>query len=96
MARAPARQDEVHRALRELADSDPVIALRPEHGAARIRVYGEVQQEVLADTLAADYGLAVDFRDTGVVCVERPSGTGSAAPRCAWANPAICTATRSR
>ncbi|ARQ68519.1 elongation factor G [Streptomyces marincola] len=81
VARDPARQGEAHQALTELADIDPLIALRPERGAARIRIYGEVQQEVLADTLAADYGIDVDFRDTGVVCVERPSGTGAAALR---------------
>ncbi|UCM90431.1 elongation factor G [Streptomyces marincola] len=81
VARDPARQGEVHQALTELADIDPLIALRPERGAARIRIYGEVQQEVLADTLAADYGIDVDFRDTGVVCVERPSGPGGAALR---------------
>ncbi|MCX5400332.1 translation factor GTPase family protein [Streptomyces sp. NBC_00102] len=79
VARDPARQGEVHQALRELADIDPMIALRPERGAARIRIYGVVQQEVLADTLAAEYGIDVDFHDTGVVCVERPSGTGTAA-----------------
>ncbi|MYS21864.1 ribosomal protection tetracycline resistance protein [Streptomyces sp. DvalAA-14] len=77
-AHDPARQGELHQALTELADIDPLIALRPERGAARIRIYGEVQQEFLADTLAAEYGIAVDFHDTGVVCVERPSRTGSA------------------
>ncbi|MHC5262591.1 GTP-binding protein [Streptomyces sp. UC4497] len=79
VAHDPSRQGELHRALSELADIDPLIGLRPERGAARIRIYGEVQQEVLADTLAAEYGIDVDFRDTGVVCIERPSGTGSAA-----------------
>ncbi|MEU0912554.1 translation factor GTPase family protein [Streptomyces althioticus] len=81
VARRAGRQGALHQALRELADIDPLITLRPERGTARIRVYGEVQQEFLADTLAADYGIAVDFRDTGVVCVERPSGAGAAALR---------------
>ncbi|MFH8350560.1 GTP-binding protein [Streptomyces sp. NPDC018045] len=81
VARDPARQGELHQALAELADIDPLIALRPERGAARIKTYGEVQQEVLADTLTAEYGIDVDFRDTSVICVERPSGTGSAAFR---------------
>ncbi|MFZ3566697.1 GTP-binding protein [Streptomyces sp. BH097] len=79
VAHDPSRQGELHRALSELADVDPLIGLRPERGAARIRIYGEVQQEVLADTLAAEYGIDVGFRDTGVACVERPSGGGSAA-----------------
>ncbi|MEB8343818.1 translation factor GTPase family protein [Streptomyces endophyticus] len=81
VAHDPSRQGELHRALSELADVDPLIGLRPERGAARIRIYGEVQQEVLADTLEVEYGIDVDFRDTGVVCIERPSGTGSAALR---------------
>ncbi|MGW2346664.1 GTP-binding protein [Streptomyces sp. NPDC001661] len=79
VAHDPSRQGALHLALSELADIDPLIALRPERGAARIKIYGEVQQEVLADTLATEYGIGVDFRDTGVVCIERPSGVGIAA-----------------
>lgn len=77
----PALQDDLHHALAELADIDPLIAVRPDRGAARIRLYGEVQQEVLADTLATEYGIDVDFHDATVVCVERPSGIGTAALR---------------
>jgi ribosomal protection tetracycline resistance protein len=80
-ARDPAVQDDLHHALAELADIDPLIAVRPDRGAARIRLYGEVQQEVLADTLATEYGIDVDFHDTTVVCVERPLGVGAAALR---------------
>ena len=66
-----------------LADVDPLIRLRPDdqHGAGRISVYGEVQQEVIADTLATQYGIEVDFRATTVICVERPAGRAYAIRR---------------
>ncbi len=79
--RDPARQGDLHRALSELADIDPLIALRPDRGAVRISVYGEVQQQFLAQTLADEFGIETDFRETTVVCVERPSGTGTAVRR---------------
>ncbi|WP_275001454.1 elongation factor G [Promicromonospora iranensis] len=81
VAADPAQQADLHRALSDLADIDPLIAVRPDDGAARIRLYGEVQQEVLADTLAADYGIRVEFQETTVVCVERVAGTASATLR---------------
>jgi ribosomal protection tetracycline resistance protein len=71
VATDPARQADLHRALADLADIDPLIAVRPDRGAARIRLYGEVQQEVLTDTLAAEYRIDVEFHGTTVVCVER-------------------------
>ena len=43
-----------------------------------ISLYGEVQKEVIEATLANDFGLAVSFRDTTTICVERPVGTGAA------------------
>ena len=67
----PAQQAELHRALAELADIDPLIAVRPDRGAARIRLYGAVQQEVLAETLATEHGIPVRVEGTTVVCVER-------------------------
>lgn len=42
-------------------------------------IYGEVQKEVLEATLARDHGLAVTFRDTRPIYVERPLGAGEAA-----------------
>jgi len=37
-----------------------------------------VQKEVIEATLIAEYGLAVAFRETTMICVERPLGTGAA------------------
>jgi ribosomal protection tetracycline resistance protein len=70
----------LHAALRQLAEQDPLITLRTDdvHGELLVRLYGEVQQEVLQATLADDYGLAVAFRETTTICVERPIGSGAA------------------
>lgn len=78
-------QTALHQALTQIADFDPLIKLRPdeEHRSLRISIYGEVQQQVIADTLELDYGLAVDFRSTKIICVERPAGIGHAARRLA-------------
>lgn len=83
VARDPTQQVALHRALTELADVDPLIRLRPDdhQGAVRITVYGEVQQQVIAETLAAEHGIEVYFRATTVICIERPAGIGEAVLR---------------
>ena len=81
-ARDHDQQLALHTALAELADRDPLIKLRPDaEGASRISVYGEVQQQVIADTLALEHGIEVDFRSTMIICVERPAGTAEAVIR---------------
>jgi ribosomal protection tetracycline resistance protein len=69
-------------ALDELADQDPLIDVRTgTDGLPTVSLYGQVQQEVLATTLAEDYGLVVQFADAGVLHVERPRRPGAAALR---------------
>jgi ribosomal protection tetracycline resistance protein len=64
-------------ALTELAEQDPLIDVRRDIGRElSVSLYGEVQKEVLQATLAADYGLEVDFHGTTTICVERPAGAG--------------------
>lgn len=67
-------------ALGQLAEQDPLINLRKDDLRQEVFVslYGEVQKEVIEATLLADYGLAVAFRETTMICVERPLGTGAA------------------
>src|SRR5206468_177496 len=67
-------------ALGQLAEQDPLIDVRQADGGREISVslYGEVQKEVVEATLANDFGIAVAFRETTQICVERPSGTGEA------------------
>jgi ribosomal protection tetracycline resistance protein len=65
-------------ALEQLAEQDPLISLRQrnDQGELSLRLYGEVQKEVIAETLSHDYGIGVVFGPTQTVCVERPIGTG--------------------
>jgi ribosomal protection tetracycline resistance protein len=67
-------------ALGQLAEQDPLIDVRRDDAQQEISVslYGEVQKQVIQATLAADFGIDVSFRDTTIICVERPAGTGEA------------------
>ena len=80
MPRRPAENGALHAALAQLAEQDPLIDLRQDDARHEIAVslYGEVQKEVIQATLATEYGLEVDFRETTTICVERPIGTGEA------------------
>jgi ribosomal protection tetracycline resistance protein len=65
-------------ALEQLAEQDPLISLRQrnEAGEISLRLYGEVQKDVVLETLARDYGIGVTFGPTRTICIERPVGTG--------------------
>ncbi|HJP89944.1 MAG TPA: translation factor GTPase family protein [Candidatus Limnocylindrales bacterium] len=67
-------------ALNELAEQDPLIDVRQddERGEIAVSLYGEVQKEVIGETLARDYGVEVDFAATTTICIERPVGTAEA------------------
>ena len=70
----------LHAALTQLAEQDPLINLRQDDLRSELLVslYGEVQKEVIEATLAEDFGLAVGFRETTTICIERPAGSGNA------------------
>jgi ribosomal protection tetracycline resistance protein len=74
----PASRGRLFSALQELADADPLINLRvnEERGEIAVSLYGEVQKEVIADLLAGQFGVAVAFRPTVTVHIERIAGTG--------------------
>ena len=65
-------------ALAQLAEQDPLIDVRQddERHELSVSLYGEVQKEVIEATLADDYGIAVEFRETTPLYVERPTGSG--------------------
>jgi len=67
-------------ALSQLAEQDPLIDLRQDDIRQEIylSLYGEVQKEVIQETLAGEFGLEVAFRETTPICIERPIGTGAA------------------
>ncbi len=70
-------------ALAQLAEQDPLINLRQDDERQEIylSLYGEVQKEVIRETLANDFGVEVDFRETTPICIERPVGTAFAVNR---------------
>ncbi|MFI7123529.1 GTP-binding protein [Amycolatopsis sp. NPDC049868] len=90
----PADRGPLHQALTRLTEQDPLIGLR--HDEVRqetsVSLYGEVQKEVIQATLADEYGIDVTFSETTTICVERVSGTGSAAELIgAASNPFLAT-----
>jgi ribosomal protection tetracycline resistance protein len=85
----------LHVALSQLAEQDPLINVRQDDLRQELYVslYGEVQKEVIQQTLASDFGLEVHFRETTMICVERPSGIGAAVDTLGkGSNPFLATA----
>jgi ribosomal protection tetracycline resistance protein len=94
MLRDPGDRGALRVALGQLAEQDPLINVRQDDVSQEISVslYGEVQKEVIGATLAADFGLAVGFRESTTICIERPVGTGAAVERLHEApNPFLAT-----
>jgi len=70
----------LYAALAQLAEQDPLINLRQDDVRREMYVslYGEVQKEIIQETLANDFGIEAEFRETTTICIERPIGTGAA------------------
>jgi ribosomal protection tetracycline resistance protein len=77
---APDDKARLRVALAQLAEQDPLIDVRQDDVRQELSVslYGEVQKEVIQATLADDFAVAVDFRETTTICIERPVGSGAA------------------
>jgi ribosomal protection tetracycline resistance protein len=73
----------LHVALAQLAEQDPLINLRQDDTRQEISVslYGEVQKEVIQETLANDFDIDVAFHESTTICIERPIGMGAAVER---------------
>jgi ribosomal protection tetracycline resistance protein len=78
--RVPDKSGSLRAALGQLAEQDPLIDVRQDdhRGEISVSLYGEVQKEVIGATLEREYGIAADFRETTVVCIERPARVGEA------------------
>jgi ribosomal protection tetracycline resistance protein len=78
--RVPGQSGSLRAALGQLAEQDPLIDVRQDdhRGEISVSLYGEVQKEVIGATLEREYGIAADFRETTVVCIERPARVGEA------------------
>ncbi len=82
MPRNPGDGARLRAALIQLADQDPLINVRADASQeTAVSLYGEVQKEVIEATLAAEFGIEVDFREAKTLCVERPTGVGEAVER---------------
>ena len=81
-------------ALARLAEQDPLISIRQDdiRQELSVRLYGEVQKEVIEATLADEFGVEVEFSETTTICVERPVGAGAAVEKIRVApNPFLAT-----
>ncbi len=79
-ARDPTEQGRLFAALSQLAEQDPFIGLRMDQktGVLHVSLYGEVQREVIEETLATAYKLEVEVSETTIIHIERPAGIGKA------------------
>jgi ribosomal protection tetracycline resistance protein len=79
----PTQRTALFAGLAELADEDPLIALRLDEvdGEAAVSLHGEVQKEVIAALLEERHGVRAVFSASSEVCVERVIGTGEAVDR---------------
>ncbi|PFT26653.1 tetracycline resistance protein [Bacillus thuringiensis] len=70
---------DLYAALMELCEEDPLIQVWKDdvHNELYIRLFGEVQKEVIETTLFEKYNLQVTFSNTRVVCIEKPIGIGN-------------------
>jgi ribosomal protection tetracycline resistance protein len=75
----PSDKRRLFAALAQLAEQDPLIGLRQDdlRGEIAVSLYGEVQKEVIRDTLAADFHLEAEFDETTPICIERLVGEGA-------------------
>ncbi|HDX9610264.1 TPA: TetM/TetW/TetO/TetS family tetracycline resistance ribosomal protection protein [Bacillus toyonensis] len=73
------RIHDLYAALMELCEEDPLIKVWKDdvHNELYIRLFGEVQKEVIETTLHEKYNLQVTFSNTRVVCIEKPIGIGT-------------------
>ncbi|MEQ4717045.1 translation factor GTPase family protein [Nonomuraea sp. B19D2] len=77
--RVPGQEPRLHAALVALAEQDPLIGTRTlAGGETSVLLYGEVQKEVIGETLARDFGVEAVFEPSRPVYFERPSGAAEA------------------
>ncbi|KZE80823.1 tetracycline resistance protein [Paenibacillus elgii] len=76
----PSKDHLLYKALISLSEEDPLIQVMKDdvHQDLYIRIFGEVQKEVIEAALKEQYDLEVRFSETRTVCLEKPAGTGQA------------------
>ncbi len=78
--RAAADAGRMYAALKLLEEQDPLISIRrgKREPTVSVRLYGEVQKEVIQETLRDEFAVSVEFDESQTLCIERVTGTGSA------------------
>ncbi|WP_054977783.1 translation factor GTPase family protein, partial [Paenibacillus sp. A3] len=76
----PSKDHLLYKALIGLSEEDPLIQVMKDdvHQELYIRIFGEVQKEVIEEALKEQYDLEVRFSETRTICLEKPAGTGQA------------------
>lgn len=79
-ARQQEKKHRLYQVLTEMSEEDPLIQVLHDdfHNDVYLRIFGEVQKEVIETTLKENHGLEVRFSETRIVCIEKPEGTGQA------------------
>lgn len=72
----PDQASALYTALTRLSEQDPLISIRRQDQEITVRLYGEVQKEVIRTTLAEEFGIAAEFEESRPLLVERLHGTG--------------------
>mgnify|MGYP001040314822 CR=1 FL=1 len=76
----PQDRGRLYQALAQIAEQDPLIGLRQDDGAAAIYVslYGDIQKQVIQETLETEFKVQALFSTSTIVHVERVLGVGEA------------------
>ncbi len=90
-ARHPAERTALFQALQQLSEQDPLIYARLDgvDQEITVSVYGEVQKEVIAARLEAEYGLVAEFLPTRTVHIERVAATAESFQQTAMGNASV-------
>lgn len=75
----PAERRRLYEALLLMAEEDPLISLDVGEGETRVSLFGEVQMDILRETLQGDYGLETRFVNPRPLYKETPAAPGEAA-----------------
>jgi len=73
----PAERRELYEALVLLADEDPLLGLSSDNSLT-VRLFGEIQMEILREILAERYGIAAEFSAARTIYMETPTQAAQA------------------
>ena len=77
---SPKQQPQLFALLKQYEAEDPLINLSysQDCNTISIKLYGEIQQQIIQARLASEHGIEVRFANTRMICIERPIQTGKA------------------